>query len=150
MKMVNEKCYEINNLISISGKYTATEFQKALMDMVNLYKDYSIDNGEYLITTTKSIEMVNDEQVMDVEILMPVSYRIPVKDPYVFKNRIKLTNALYEKVTDITKLQDTLIMVDQYMLDQKMQAITSAYLVQTKENNQPCVEIYIGINPNIL
>lgn len=72
-KFVHEKCYEINNLITISGKYTTTEFQKALMDMVN-----------------------------------------------------------------------------QYILDQQMQTITSAYLVHTKENNQPCVEIYIGINPNVL
>ena len=42
--------------------------------MVNSYKDYAANNGEYVITTTKSLEVVNGEQIMDVEILLPVSY----------------------------------------------------------------------------
>ena len=150
MDMIQEQTYEIDNLVTQTGRFTAKEFQEKLINMVNTYKDFSIANGEYMITTTKSLEVVNGEQVMDVEILMPVSYRMPVEEPYSFKNKLKLTNALYVKVTDIAKLQDSLNMVNQYIMDNGLQPITSAYLIQTKQENQPCVEIYISINPNVI
>ncbi len=150
MEITKEQSFEMNNLISKSGKFKVMEFQKALMEMVNAYKDFAVGNGEYMITTTKAIEVVDGEQVMDVEILMPVSYRMPVEEPYVFKNKLKLNHALYAKVTDITKLQDTMNEVNQYILEQKLQPLTSAYLIQTKQENQPCIELYIGINPNVL
>ena len=140
----------INNLITQSGKFKVKEFQDSLSNLVNRYKGFSKTNGDYIITTTKSIEIINGEQIMDVEILMPVNYLIPVEEPYVFKNKLKLTHALHVKVTDITKLQDTLDMVNQYILDQDLEPITSAYLVQLKEEDQPRIEIYVGINPNIV
>lgn len=150
MDIVQEKSFEINNLISRSGKFTALEFQKALVEMVNAFKNFSRANGDYVITTTKSLEARNGEQVLDVEILIPVNYRIPVEEPYVFKNEIKLTNCLYAMETDVSRLQDTLNKINQYIIDQKLLPITSAYLVQTKQDNQPCIAIYVGINPNIL
>lgn len=150
MEMIQNQTYEIDNLVTHSGRFTVADFQRTLLNITNSYKDYSISNGEYVITTTRAIEVVNGEQVLDVEILFPISYRIPIEEPYVFKSKIKITNALYQKVTDITQLQDVLNQMNQYILDNKLQPITSAYLVQTKQEDKPCIEIYIGINPNIL
>lgn len=150
MDIIQEQSYEVNNLIAQSGRFSVAEFQKALSEMVNAYKDFAVGNGEFMITTTKSLEVINGEQIMEVEFLLPVSYRIPVEGPYIFKSKLKLSNALYAKVTDLTKLQDTLNQVNQYILDNKMQPITSAYLVQTKQDNKPSIEVYIGINPNSL
>lgn len=150
MDIIQEQSYEINNLVTQSGRFSAAEFQKALVEMVNVYKDFAVENGEFMITTTKSLEVIYGEQIMEVEFLLPVSYRIPVGEPYTFKNKLKLSNCLYAKVTDLTQLQETLNMVNQYILDNKMQPITSAYLVQTKQDNKPCIEVYIGINPNSL
>lgn len=150
MEIIQEQSYEINNLISRTGKFTLPEFQKTLIEMVNTYKDFSIANGDYVITTTKAVEMKEGVQVMDVEILMPVNYRMPVDAPYMFKSTLRLTNALYSKVTEVAMLQDNINQINQYIQDQKLIPITSMYLVQTKQNNQLCIEIYVGINPNIL
>ena len=98
MDILLEKTLEMDNLVSKSGKYKAVEFQQELLDMVKEYKDYAV--GECVITTTKMVEIVNAEQILDVEILMPVSYRIPVEETYVFKSKLKILNALYMKVTD--------------------------------------------------
>lgn len=150
MDILLDQLYEINNLITQSSRFTVREFQKALLNISSIYKDYSINNGEYVITTTRSLEVVNGEQIMVVEILLPVFYRIPVEDPYVFKNIVRITNALYAKVEEVANLQNALNEVNQYILDNKLQPITTAYLVQSKKENKPCVEIYIGLDPNIL
>lgn len=150
MNILLNQTYEIKNVISRSGRLTMSKFQEALMETVKEFKDYTINNGETIITTTKAIEIVDNEQILDVEILLPVSYRIPCSDPYLYKEKIKIVNALYVREDDITKLQDTMNKMDQYILNNKLQPITSAYLVQTKQDNKIIADIYIGINPNIL
>lgn len=150
MEIILNQAYEMNNLISLSGRFNVTQFQKEIMSITNTFKDYSPNSGEYLITTTKAIENVDGEQIMEVEVLLPVNYRVPVAEPYGYKSKIKITNALYMKVDDITRLQDSLNMVNQYILEHQLQPITSAYLVQTKQEDKPCVEIYIGMNPNMI
>lgn len=150
MNILSEQSYEINNIISRSGKFTATRFQGILMETAQKFKDFVANNGETIITTTKAVEIVDSEQILDVEILLPVSYRIPCSEPYVFKEKIKIDNALYFREDDITKLQDAMNKMNQYILDNRLQPITSAYLVQTKQDNKMITDIYIGINPNIL
>lgn len=150
MEIVNGQGFEINNIISRSDKLTSHKFQEVLMETARQFKDYMINNVETIITSTKAVEIVDNEQILDVEILIPVSYRIPCSEPYVFKEKIKIDNALYFREDDITKLQDTMNKMNQYILDNRLQPITSAYLVQTKQDNKMITDIYIGINPNIL
>lgn len=118
--------------------------------MEKSFKAYGVNNGESVITTTRAMEVVNNEQILDVEILLPVTYRIPCDAPYEFKKSIKIANALYARENDVSNLQNALNDVNQYILDYKLQPITSAYLVQSKQENMLVTDIYIGINPNIL
>lgn len=150
MDIILEQNYDITNLITISGKYTVSEFQSIVQEISSVFKEYAIENGSKVITTTKSIEMINGEQYIDVDVLLPICYQIPIKEPYYFKNKLSIKNAIYTKVNDITKLQEKLIDVNQYISDNKLQPITSAYLIQSMQDNKLIVEIYIGINPNIL
>lgn len=150
MNIQTEQIFEFKNIISRSDKFTAHKFQEVLMDTAKEFRDYMINNGETIITTTKAVEIVDNEQVLDVEILIPVSYRIPCSEPYVFKDKIMIFNALYSREDDITRLQDTMNQMNQYIIDNKLQPITSAYLIQSKQNNKMITDIYIGVNPNIL
>lgn len=150
MNVLLEQTYEIENVISRSGKFSAAKFQEILMESAQKFKDYVANNCETIITTTKAVEVVDNEQILGVEILIPVSYRIPCSGTYVFKEKIKIDNALYIREDDISKLQDTMNQMNQYILDNKLQPITSAYLVQSKQDNKMVTDIYIGNNPNIL
>lgn len=150
MKIDLNQTYNMNNFISRSGRFTTSEFQQAVSNLLNNYKEYAINKGDYLITTTKSIEIINNEQILDVEILLPVLEHISVLEPYIYKEHIHITNALYTIVSDLTKLTDTINEVNQYISENRLQAITHPYLVQTKQNNDIQIEIYIGLNPNII
>lgn len=148
MEILKGQTYEMEHLVSRSGKFTLNEFETIGKEMSKTFKDKFIDNGEYVITTTRAIE--DEGRIMDVEILMPFTEPIEVEEPYVFKDRIKIVNALYMKVIDVNLMQEAMNEMNVYIMEHKLQAVTSAYLVQTKENGQPCIEMYIGISPNIL
>jgi hypothetical protein len=96
------------------------------------------------------MDIIEGKQIIDVEVLLPIAYRIPDDTPYEFKERIKITNALYTKVEQVERLNDAMNEVNEYMVSNGLQPVTSAYLVQTKQEDKPVIELYIGINPNIL
>jgi hypothetical protein len=150
MKIELNKSYKMDNLVTLSCKVKVSELQKVVVDMVKEFKEYTTNNGEYMITTTKSIEVINGEQILDIEILLPVFDLFVPKKPYDIKETIKIANAIYAIADDITKLQETMDEINNYIIANRLQAITSAYLVQTKKHNLPYTEIYIGLNPNIL
>jgi hypothetical protein len=118
--------------------------------MILNYKDYVDSSNECVITTTKKMELVDGKQILDVEVLLPVSYRIPVEKPYVFIEKFEITNALYTKVEQVQKLNEAMNEINQYILSNGLQPVTPAYIVQTKQGGKLTAEIYIGLNPNIL
>lgn len=148
MEILKERTYQMVNLVSKSGKFKVDDFQSIVMEMSNAFKDKAIENGEYIITTTKIIE--DEGRILDVEILIPVTDPIEVEEPYIYKDKIKIVNALYIKIIDVNLLSKAMNRVNEYIVEHQLLATTSAYLVQTKENDQPCIEIYIGISQNIL
>lgn len=147
--LLNQKL-EIDNLVSQSGRFSTDEFQNVIKDIIMRFKDYADSSKECMITITKVVEIIEGKQVLDVEALLPIPYRIPVENPYVFKEKIKITNALYTKIEQVEKINDAMNEVNQYILSNGLQPITPAYIVQTKQEGRQIAEIYIGLNPNIL
>ena len=141
---------ELNNLVTQAGKFSTDEFQKLIQNIIMNFKDYANGSKECVITTTKAVEVVEGKQILDIEVLLTISYRIPVEIPYVFKEKIKITNALYVKIEQVEKLNEAMNEVNQYILSNGLQPITSAYIVQTKQEDKHMFEVYIGLNPNIL
>ena len=148
MEILKGQSYEIENLVSRSGKFTTNELQTIEIELLNTFKNNAIHNGEYIITTTRAVE--DEGRIMDVEILLPMNGSVKVKEPYTFKKRIKIVNALYMKLADIKLLQEAINEINGYIMGHKLQPVTSAYIVQSKEKGIPCTEIYIGISTNIL
>ena len=60
-------------------------------------------------------------------------------------NVIRKKNAVCARITEIDEIQDALNDVNYYLLVNKLQPVTSPYLVKTKEDGVSCIEIYIDI-----
>lgn len=146
MNILLNQEFKRDNLVYQSGKYSTDEFQKVIQDMIMNFKDYAVVSNECLITTTKSVEIVDGKQIIDVEVLLPISCRVSVGEPYKFKERFIITNALNTKVEKAEELSEVMNEVNTYIISNGLQPITSAYLVQTKQMNKLVTELYIGIN----
>ena len=125
MNILLNQEFEVNNLVSQSAKFSTDEFQKVIQDMIINYKDYADSSNECIITTTKTIEIVEGKQILDVEVLIPIAYRIPIENPYVFKEKIKLRNALYAKVEQVEKLNEAMNEINQYILSNGLRCLSS-------------------------
>jgi len=147
MEILLNKSFEIDNLIMHEGKFSVNELQSALDNITNVNREHLVNNGDIIISTTKSVSLVNGEQVMDVVLMLPVNDSVCTIEPYEFKRKFKLVNALYTKIEDPSLLQESLNFINEYITNNKLQPITSAYLVQKKQGG---IEIYVSINPNII
>jgi len=113
-----------------------------------------------MITTTFKVEVVDGEQIMDTEILMPIDKKIDLPEKYNFKELFALfhlKNSLYTSYTrhkgNPAELQETYEQLNQYAVDNDLKQITSGYNVyvnEGKDHEDMIVDIYIGIDQNVL
>lgn len=103
------------------------------------------------ITATYGVE----GDIVDVELLMPVDKSMESIDKFVFKNKIKIVNAVVACYTgNPIGLQEACNQLNQYIIEHKLQPITVGYNVTKKmdmlspENTE--IDVYVGISPNIL
>lgn len=145
-----EQKFEIENIITRRRDVNVYEFQNSIIKMINDYSKYLTNNDIYAITSTHSVKMVNGEQILDTEIIIPISEERVLEETDIFKPKLKIANALHKRVEDVTKLQDALQEINNYLSSNEIQQITSGYLVQKNNYNghEISIDIYVGLNPN--
>ena len=103
------------------------------------------------ITATYAVEY--DE--IDVELIMPIDMSMDSTDKFVFKDQIKIVNAVVVAYKGHPiGLQEACNQLNQYIVEHKLQPITVGYNVTKKtdmlslQNTE--IDVYVGISPNIL
>ena len=103
------------------------------------------------ITTTYSV----DGMMIDIEILMPIDKIVETKGDYVFKKEFKIVNAVVVSYRgNPSRLQEACDVLNNYIIENGLQPITTGYNVTKRldmlnlENTE--IDVYVGINPNIL
>ena len=95
---------------------------------------------------------IPEDIAMDIEVLVPVDKAFVSTSKYVYKPEFKLENALsirhYGSYCDLMKTHKLL---NDYLTEKKLKAITNTYFVIDKNcDNNNVVSLYVGINGNIL
>ncbi len=147
----------LKNCLSYRKKATPIEMQESLGKIINYLKENNIKKDGPVVTTTFAVEQVDNQQLIDMEFLIPIDRVVDLPDEYQFKKEFRLANALY------TRYQGNPQMIEhvynelmKYINDNNLQQITSAYNVQVQEFeprnslDELITDIYIGINLNLL
>ncbi len=141
----------VENLYSIRSKMAQSELQSLGKKAEEIVKSFGATPKGSPITATFAME--GDK--IDVELLFPIDKEIPAKDGFVFKKMLKITNAAVAGYKGHPSgFQSACNDLNQYISEHQLQPITVGYNVTKKtdmlnlENTE--IEVYVGINPNIL
>lgn len=141
----------VENLLSYRGKVRQTELELVGKEMENYIQNAGAKRVGNAITVTYAIE----GDTIDVELLIPIDKNIASTDTFVFKNQIKVVNAVVASYKGHPiGLQDACNQLNQYMQGHNLQPITSGYNVTRKTDmlnpDNTEINVYVGISPNIL
>lgn len=142
---------QVVNLLSYRGKVRQAEIENIGKEMENYIQKVGAKRVGNPITATYAVE----GDMIDIELLMPIDKSIDSTDKFVFKNQIKIVNAVIAVYKGHPMgLQDACNQLNQYIMEHKLQPITVGYNVTKKtdmlnpENTE--IDVYVGISPNIL
>jgi len=151
------KDLKLNNLLSLRKKIKQNEVEKEMRKIgVYLQKNNFKKSGP-LLTSTFSVENIEGEHFLDMEILVPIDKEVELSGDYKFKKIFQLVNAVYARHEGSPNLlQETYNEIMRYIQNNNLQQITSAYNVNVKdlslvdEIDDMIIDVYIGVSPNIL
>ena len=143
----------LENVLSFRGIVNQAEMQQTGIDMENIIRENGIHEKGAPVTATYEMKDGN----VDIEILIPAEGDLSKIDneKYKVKKKVHIVNAVVAcYVGNPNSIQEAYNELNKYIADNRLQAITVGYAVTKKINSMDIdnaeVDIYVGINPNIL
>ena len=141
----------VTNVLSYRGKVKQSEIENIGKEMECYIQNAGAKRVCNPITATYAFE----EDEIDLELLIPIDTIIGSTDRFVFKNQIKIVNAVVAFYKGHPMgLQDACNQLNQYIMEHSLQPITVGYNVTKKTDmlnpGNTEIDVYVGISPNIL
>jgi hypothetical protein len=141
----------IDNLLSYRGKIKQEEIERIGIEMENYVQKADAKRVGNPITATYAVEGDN----IDIELILPIDKRVESTDKFIFKNKIKIVNAIVaEYKGNPIGLQEACNQLNQYIIEHGLQPITVGYNVTKKiDMINPAnaeIDVFVGISQNIL
>ncbi len=151
------KDFRQENVLSLRKKMAHEDINLEMLMIDKFLKNSGARKTGPVVTTTYSIEAKDGQPLLDVEILVPIDKKIELPSDYVLKPVFQIKNAVYSRHKgNPSSLRITYSKMQEYIKKNQLQQITNGYNVQIKdlmpgmEPDEAIVDIYIGVNPNIL
>lgn len=151
LEIKENKELNVANVLGYRGKVRQAELENIGKEMECYIKNAGAKRVGNPTTATYAVE----DDMVDIELLMPIDRSIDSTDRFVFKNQIKIVNAVVACYKGHPMgLQEACNQLNQYIMEHKLQPITVGYNVTKKtdilnpENAE--IDVYVGISPNIL
>lgn len=147
----------MENVLSFRSKVTQVQMQQEMVKIGQVMQEMGLNKNGPITTATYGVGQSGNNQIMDIEILVPLDRKVELPSKYTFKPIIKIVNALsirHEGHPEL--LQNTINRLNEYIIKQGKQVITATYNVTVKDATrkedleQMIIDIYVGITPNIL
>lgn len=151
MEILEGQELKLENLMSFRGVVNQVDIEKIGKEMEASINIAGAKSVGYPITAIYGVE----EYKVDIEIILPIDKKIESIDRFTFKQMVKVVNAVVVKHKGSpTELHNTCNMLNQFIVEKNLLPITVGYNVTKRidlidiQNSE--IEVYVGINPNIL
>lgn len=157
MKIEEGKELRMENVLSLRKKMTQQQMQEEMKKIGQMMSKMGIKKNNPLVTTTFALEEKDGQQIMDIEILIPINSVEGLPNEYRLKKEFILVNAIYVRYEgNPMLLQNVIDEMIKYINENNLQQITSAYNVYIKDAsndidlNNMIIDVYIGVSSNKL
>lgn len=149
---------EFDHMLSFRKELKQSQVEKEVEKLLEMIKINNLNIKGPVISATYSLQPNEEasEQTMDFEVLIPVDRETNISGSYRYLPKFKITNALFCKYTgDPQKIDQVYLKITEYIESNNLHPITTFYNITKQEKNEndqnvTVIEIYIGLNPNIL
>ena len=157
MEIKEEQELVLENILSLRKKMTQQQMQEEMIKISQVMQEVGVQKGGPLTTATYAVIQSGNEQLMDIEIIVPLNKKVDLPTGYTFKPMIKIIHALcIRHIGSPTMLSNTITTLNNYIIKNNKQVITPTYNVTVKdamnqdELDDMIMDIYVGYNPCIL
>ncbi len=154
MEILTNREYHYQYVLShrFSCSYQEMEHHSKLIE--NSLEKYGLARGNVSLSSTYSVNVINNEHIIDMEVLIPVDKYLPIEDESLIIKEFLVKNAVVVNVVGREQLSDGLNHLTKYINDEQMTMITPAYTVTPYSESinlkEVTLEIFIGVSPNKL
>lgn len=148
---------EMENVLSFRGKVTQQQINEIAKEIERMIRENAAQKNGASVSVTFAVDRSGSEPLIDIEFLTPLNKRFDVRRPYQFKPKFRLKNAVkIRHAGSPATLQNAANELMRYISEHGFTPVTAGYNVTVREPkdaadiNNMIVDIYIGVNDNIL
>lgn len=145
---------EVKNLISLRGRFRQEEIPGVMQKLSTYAALQGVKPAGGPISVTFGVEQTAEGLLTDTELMMPVDGTVEGNEEIVRKERLFLTNAVRLQYTGSPEMfQSACNELNTYIQEKGYMPITAGYTVTKgvdRISGTMEMEVYVGINPNVL
>lgn len=151
MEIVEKQYLSVESLLSYKARTTYEKLNKLISHVDEILPLLGLKRvGNTLFTITEN-KYGCDKPILDVEILIPIDNAFKSNEYYVYKPKVVLTNALKKRCSyNFTDMLEARTEIQQYIYMNERKPLTEFFYRIVESGNMEAVDIYIGINENIV
>lgn len=151
MEIVEKQYLSVESLLSYKARTTYGKLDKLICHVNESLPMLGLKRVGSTLFTISEHKYGCDEPILDVEIMIPINIAFKSNEYYVYKPRIVLTNALKKRCSyNFTDIFEARTEMQQYIYMNERKPLTEFFYRIIESGNMEAVDIYIGINENIV
>lgn len=154
--LTNQKLY-MKNVLSFRDELSPYELQRKMESVSSFIESGSYKTTGPSVSATYNVEQRGNEQILDMEIFIPLDKPFTPPEGWEYKSEFRLANLVsIRHYGDPADMQTTANSLMEYLQENGLRPTTCAYNVTVQEPESPTdidqmiVDIYIGVSSNIL
>lgn len=155
MEINQKNIYSVEQVITYRGKVNNKLINNVMSQLLSVINDTGLKINGPTITAIYSIENDCGDQIIDIEIVVPINGIMTSTDEFVYRDRFEISNALMFRhignpLTMNTEMQE----FNQYIRDNDFKPVTPFYNVTVRSASSPSeidniiMDIYVGVKSN--
>ena len=152
MEINQEEIYLVEQVITYRGKVNNKLLNNVMEQLFSAINDAGLKIDGSTISAIHSIENDCGDQIIDIEIIVPINGVMTSTDEFVYRDRFEINNALmFRHIGNPQTMNTEMQEFNQYIKNNNFKPVTPFYNVTVRSASSPSeidniiMDIYVGV-----